>query len=33
VKGLQLEVEEIVFNGLASSLALLTSEQKNSARW
>jgi cell division protein FtsA len=28
VKGLQLEVEEIVFNGLASSLALLTSEQK-----
>lgn len=28
VKGLQLEVEDIVFNGLASSLALLTSEQK-----
>jgi cell division protein FtsA len=28
VKGLQLEVEEIVFNGLASSLALLTNEQK-----
>jgi len=28
VKGLQIEVEEIVFNGLASSLALLTSEQK-----
>ncbi|MEJ0091543.1 MAG: cell division protein FtsA [Limisphaerales bacterium] len=28
VKGLQLEVEEIVFNGLASSLAVLTSEQK-----
>jgi cell division protein FtsA len=28
VKGLQLEVESIVFNGLASSLALLTSEQK-----
>jgi cell division protein FtsA len=28
VKGLQLEVEEIVFNGLASSLALLSSEQK-----
>ena len=28
VKGLQLEVEEIVFSGLASSLALLTSEQK-----
>lgn len=28
VKGLQLEVTEIVFNGLASSLALLTSEQK-----
>jgi cell division protein FtsA len=28
VKGLQLEVEEIVFNGLASSLALLTGEQK-----
>ncbi|HEY6166435.1 MAG TPA: cell division protein FtsA, partial [Verrucomicrobiae bacterium] len=28
VKGLQLEVEEIVFNGLASSLALLNSEQK-----
>jgi cell division protein FtsA len=28
VKGLQLEVEAIVFNGLASSLALLTSEQK-----
>src|SRR5580692_8806761 len=28
VKGLQLEVEEIVSNGLASSLALLTGEQK-----
>ena len=28
VKGLQLEVDAIVFNGLASSLALLTSEQK-----
>jgi cell division protein FtsA len=28
VKGLQLEVDEIVFNGLASSLALLTNEQK-----
>jgi cell division protein FtsA len=28
VKGLQLEVDEIVFNGLASSLALLTSEHK-----
>ena len=28
VKGLQLEVDEIVFSGLASSLALLTSEQK-----
>src|SRR4051812_20997616 len=28
VKGLQLEVDEIVFNGLASSLALLSSEQK-----
>jgi cell division protein FtsA len=28
VKGLQLEVEEVVFNGLASSLALLSSEQK-----
>ena len=28
VKGLQLEVDEVVFNGLASSLALLTSEQK-----
>src|SRR5436309_695318 len=28
VKGLQVEVEAIVFNGLASSLALLTSEQK-----
>ncbi len=28
VKGLQLEVEEVVFNGLASSLALLTNEQK-----
>ncbi|EEF60423.1 cell division protein FtsA [Pedosphaera parvula] len=28
VKGLQLEVEAIVFNGLASSLALLTTEQK-----
>ncbi len=28
VKGLQLEVETIVFNGLASSLALLTNENK-----
>jgi cell division protein FtsA len=28
VKGLQLEVEAIVFNGLAASLALLTNEQK-----
>ncbi len=28
VKGLQLDVEEVVFNGLASSLALLTREQK-----
>src|SRR5262249_39679140 len=28
VKGLQLEVEAIVFNGLASSLALLANEQK-----
>jgi cell division protein FtsA len=28
VKGLQLDVDEIVFNGLASSLALLTNEQK-----
>jgi cell division protein FtsA len=28
VKGLQLEVEEIVFNGLAASLALLSNEQK-----
>ncbi|HEV2328028.1 MAG TPA: cell division protein FtsA, partial [Verrucomicrobiae bacterium] len=28
VKGLQLEVEDIIFNGLASSLALLTAEQK-----
>ncbi len=28
VKGLQLEVEDIVFNGLASSLTLLTTEQK-----
>jgi cell division protein FtsA len=28
VKGLQLEVEEIVFNGLASSLSLLSNEQK-----
>jgi cell division protein FtsA len=28
VKGLQLDVEGIVFNGLASSLALLTNEQK-----
>src|SRR5664279_527021 len=27
VKGLQLEVDDIVFNGLASSLALLTNEQ------
>lgn len=28
VKGLQLEVEDIVFNGLASALALLTNDQK-----
>ena len=28
VKGLQLEVDDIVFSGLASSLALLTNEQK-----
>jgi cell division protein FtsA len=28
VKGLQLEVDNIVFNGLASALALLTNEQK-----
>ena len=28
VKGLQIEVDEIVFNGLASSLALLSGEQK-----
>jgi cell division protein FtsA len=28
VKGLQLEVDDIVFNGLSSSLALLTNEQK-----
>src|SRR5690349_15402936 len=28
VKGLQLEVEDIVFSGLASSLAVLTNEQK-----
>src|SRR5450432_818696 len=28
VKGLQLEVDDVVFNGLAASLALLTSEQK-----
>jgi cell division protein FtsA len=28
VKGLQLEVEDIAFNGLAASLALLTNEQK-----
>lgn len=28
VKGMQLEVEAIVFNGLASSLAILSSEQK-----
>ncbi|MGA1237113.1 MAG: cell division protein FtsA [Limisphaerales bacterium] len=28
VKGLQLEVENVVFNGLASSLALLSNEQK-----
>jgi cell division protein FtsA len=28
VKGLRLEVNEIIFNGLASSLALLTNEQK-----
>ena len=28
VKGLQLEVDEIVFNGLAASLALLSNEQK-----
>jgi len=28
VKGMQLEVDDVVFNGLASSLALLTNEQK-----
>src|SRR4051794_20524226 len=28
VKGLQLEVDDIVFNGLAASLAILTNEQK-----
>jgi cell division protein FtsA len=28
VKGLQLEVDDVVFNGLAASLALLTNEQK-----
>jgi cell division protein FtsA len=28
VKGLQLDVEEVVFNGLASALALLSNEQK-----
>ena len=28
VKGLQLEVDEVVFNGLASSLAVLSNEQK-----
>jgi len=28
VKGMQLDVEEVVFNGLAASLALLTPEQK-----
>lgn len=28
VRGLQLEVEEVVFNGLAASLAVLTNEQK-----
>ncbi len=28
VKGMQLEVDEVVFNGMASSLALLSSEQK-----
>src|SRR6266571_692255 len=28
VKGIQLEVDEVVFNGLASALALLTNEQK-----
>src|SRR5205807_4828006 len=28
VKGLQLEVDDIVFSGLASSLALLSNEQK-----
>lgn len=28
VKGMQLEVDEVVFNGLASSLALLSNEQK-----
>jgi len=28
VKGIQLDVEEVVFNGLAASLALLTPEQK-----
>ena len=28
VKGMQLEVEQVVFNGMASSLSLLTAEQK-----
>ena len=28
VKGMHIEVEDIVFNGLASSLAVLTAEQK-----
>ena len=32
VKGLQLEVEDIVFNGLASSLALLTGRTKGTRR-
>jgi cell division protein FtsA len=29
VKGMQLEVEAVVFNGIASSLSVLTNEQKN----
>jgi len=32
VKGLQIEVEDIVFNGLASSLARLTNHKKSWAR-
>jgi len=32
-QGLQLEVEEVVFNGLASALALLSNEQKELGSW